>query len=83
LSRAKYRVVEEINVEDVAEKTEGFSGAEIGAICREAAMKAMEEYEASGGQLSGISAQNLAQALRESRPRTSSDSIRYFENFAT
>lgn len=60
---------------------EGYSGAEIGAVCREAAMKAMEDFEFTGS-LIGISRTNLEDALREVKPRTSPESIKYFECFS-
>ncbi|XP_076174088.1 ATPase family gene 2 protein homolog A isoform X2 [Ptiloglossa arizonensis] len=36
-------ITEDVNIQDLVELTEGYSGAEIQAICHEAAMKALEE----------------------------------------
>ncbi|XP_043266048.1 ATPase family protein 2 homolog isoform X3 [Colletes gigas] len=36
-------IAEDVNIQDLVELTEGYSGAEIQAICHEAAMKALEE----------------------------------------
>lgn len=36
-------IAKDVNIQDLVEVTEGYSGAEIQAICHEAAMKALEE----------------------------------------
>lgn len=65
------------DLDDVICKTEGYSGAEITAICREAALAALQE---------DINAQNVkhkhfTKALETIKPRTSPDLVQYFKKF--
>ena len=41
----------DVNVEELAEKTEGYTGADIEAVCNEATMAAIREYIQNGGKL--------------------------------
>lgn len=66
-----------VNIDDVVTQTEGYSGAEITAVCREAALAALQE---------NINAVNVGhrhfiQALETIKPRISSDLICYYAKF--
>eukprot|EP01028_Stygiella_incarcerata_P008155 TRINITY_DN347_c1_g3_i1.p1 TRINITY_DN347_c1_g3~~TRINITY_DN347_c1_g3_i1.p1 ORF type:complete len:924 (-),score=289.13 TRINITY_DN347_c1_g3_i1:82-2763(-) len=61
----------------LAEITDGYSGAEIVSLCREAAMEALEESLYA----EKITWKHFEIALRRVKPRTSKDMILFFERF--
>ncbi|CAN8012439.1 unnamed protein product [Ixodes pacificus] len=66
-----------VSLEDLARKTEGYSGAEVVAVCQEAALIALEEdIEARH-----ITALHLEAALQLVRPRISRETVRYYESY--
>ncbi|XP_012283785.1 spermatogenesis-associated protein 5 [Orussus abietinus] len=70
-------VTEDVNVQDLVELTEGYSGAEVQAICHEAAMKALEEnLEATI-----VGKEHFKAALSIVTPRTSGSLIRMYKNY--
>lgn len=74
----KRPVDEDVDVEDLAQRTEGYSGAEVVAVCQEAAMKALEE---------DINAEVIARshfeaALAVVRPRISKETIDFYESYS-
>ena len=63
-------VAEEVSADDLAERTEGFNGAEIQAVCTRAAWAAIREILQRDGQCNGttevrITARHLTEALAE------------------
>ncbi|CEO98159.1 unnamed protein product (mitochondrion) [Plasmodiophora brassicae] len=83
LHASKYAWKEPVDAEAVADRTQGFSGAEIGALCREAALKALEEHDFSNaGGMPFIAQRHIEAALREARPRIAPETIAYYEAFA-
>ncbi len=66
-------LAEDVNLDNLAEKTEGYTGADIEAVCNEATMLAIREYIKSGGdpenpKSAKIEMQHLEEALRKIKP---------------
>jgi transitional endoplasmic reticulum ATPase len=74
----------------LATATEGYTGAELAAICREAGLIAMEEYmklmetpsNASGSAKRQVELRHFERAMKSIKPRLSPDVVRFYENFA-
>ena len=67
----------DVRLRQLAEATEGYSGAELAAVCREAALGALEDdLEAVV-----VSARHFEAALAELRPRTTPDMLAFYREF--
>ncbi|XP_003741894.1 ATPase family protein 2 homolog [Galendromus occidentalis] len=71
------QAAEDVLIDDLVVKTEGYSGAEIVAVVQEAVMKALEE----SFEISAIGKRHFLQALDAVRPRISAESIAFYEQF--
>ncbi len=73
----KMPVCEEISIEDLAIKTDRYSGAEICLICREAGLNALSrdlnEKE--------IRKEDFIRALEKVKPRITKETLRYYRDF--
>lgn len=70
-------VAQDVIVQDLVELTEGYSGAEVQAICHEAAMKALEEdIDAKI-----ITKEHFKAALSIVTPRTPPSLIQLYEDY--
>ncbi|MEM2120874.1 MAG: CDC48 family AAA ATPase [Archaeoglobaceae archaeon] len=81
---------EDVSVEELAEKTEGYSGADIEAVCREAGMLAIREAVAhirdpreakEIAQKVRITRKHFEEALRKVKPSLTKEDLRRFETF--
>jgi len=68
---------DDVSLEDLGEKTEMYSGAEIAAVCKEAALAALEEDL----QANRVFWRHFERALSAVKPRTSNETIKYYDNF--
>jgi AAA family ATPase len=68
-----------VDLKILAEATEGYSGAEVVAVCQEAALQALSEDV----NIPTISANHFERALALVTPRTPPEMIRFFDDFAT
>jgi len=66
-----------ISVDSLAEKTAGFSGAEVATICKEASMLALEE-DLNAQQ---VTDHHFQRALKDARPQITREMLKYFEGF--
>ena len=68
---------EDVNLDDLAVKTEKLSGAEISAVCREAALAALKEDITA----EVVMRTHFSQALEAVKPRITEDSMKFYERF--
>lgn len=68
---------EDVTIEELVDRTEGFSGAEIVAVCREAALKALEE----DFQAEKVTRQHFIEALQIIIPRTPKSLLDLYNNY--
>ncbi|XP_070528216.1 ATPase family gene 2 protein homolog A isoform X2 [Cardiocondyla obscurior] len=73
----KMPIAEEVNIVDLVCLTEGYSGAEIQAICHEAAMKALEENLDAAI----VTKEHFKAAFKTVTPRTPASLIKIYENY--
>lgn len=66
-----------VNVETLVMETKGYSGAEVNAICHEAAMMALQEDINA----SCITMKHFEEALKLITPRTSSSLLEIYKNY--
>lgn len=74
---AKMPVANDVQVATLVERTDGYSGAEIQAVCQEAAMYALEESLSA----TVIGWSHFTKALENVRPRTSPDLLQLYEDY--
>ncbi|KAF9544776.1 spermatogenesis associated protein 5 [Mortierella hygrophila] len=77
ISGKKMACEEDVDVEALARETEGCSGAEVVALCREAAMKAMEESL----DIRAVGKRHFEQALRGMVRRITPEMVRFYDDF--
>lgn len=70
-------VSEDVDINDLVDLTEGYSGAEVQAICHEAAMKALEEDLNA----TEITKEHFKAALSIVTPRTPASLIKLYEDY--
>lgn len=74
---AKIPIEEDVEIAELVLRTEGYSGAEIEAVCKEAALKALE----SSFDVEKISMKFFEIALKIVPPRTSRELLKIYEEF--
>ncbi|XP_072939143.1 ATPase family gene 2 protein homolog A [Epargyreus clarus] len=75
---SKMSVSDDINSHNLATKTEGFSGAELQALCHEAALKALEKDL----DCQAVTMEHFENVLKDFKPRTSQSLLKVYEEFA-
>lgn len=68
---------EDVNIKELVTKSEGYSGAEIEAVCKEAALKALED----SFETEKISKIYFHKAFELVKPRTSSDLLQLYHDY--
>jgi CDC48 subfamily AAA family ATPase len=71
--------VKGVTVEELAKRAEGFSGADIEALCREAAMNAIREALIENKEAATVEARHFEKALQEVKPSVSDDEAKSYE----
>lgn len=74
----KVPIADDVDRRQLAHSTQGYSGAELAAVVREAALSAMERDVCNA---SVVSALDFSEALRKVLPRTPSAVLDYFESY--
>lgn len=78
LQLKKTCVADDVMIEELVTKTEGYSGAEIVAVCREAALKALEEnFNAEN-----VTRNHFLEALKIIIPRTPKSLLQMYEKYS-
>jgi len=57
-------LAKDVNLENLAEKTEGWTGADIEAVCREAGMQALREFKEGRNKDGKVTSKHFEHALR-------------------
>lgn len=73
----KIPIAEDVNIDDLVVKSEGYSGAEIEAICKEAALKALED----SFEIETIALKYFDKAFELLKPRTSHELLKLYEEY--
>jgi len=68
----------DVDLSDLARKTKGFSGADIAAVCREAAMQALRRSDLKPTK---VTMEDFEYALSNARPSISQDLLNYYREF--
>ena len=71
----KMPLAEDVDLEELAEKTEGYTGADIAAVCREAAMIALRE----AGKPTKVKKEHFLKALEKVEPSVSKEDLERYE----
>ena len=74
---AKIPCADDVNINKLVDRTEGYSGAEIEALCKEAALKALED----SFEVQEISALYFEKALDIVKPRTSPELLQLYSDY--
>ncbi|ODN02917.1 Spermatogenesis-associated protein 5 [Orchesella cincta] len=74
----KMPIDSKVDIDELVQSTEGYSGAELTAVCHEAALKALEEDITS----EKISQSHFTQALNIVKPRITQEQIDFYENYS-
>ena len=69
--------VENVNLDDIAELTRGYSGAELAALCNEAALAALQEHT----EATIVTSSHFQLALNIIKPRIKDDLLRIYDEF--
>merc|ERR1719348_1182099 len=73
----KIPISKDLNLEMIARRTEGYSGAEIAAVCNEAALSALEENV----NIDEVTGKHFQIALNNLKPRISKDLFKIYDKF--
>ncbi|MEM1628391.1 MAG: CDC48 family AAA ATPase [Desulfurococcaceae archaeon] len=80
----KMPLAEDVDIEELGRKTEGYTGADIAAVCKEAAMIALRELYATSNRLNvaRVSMKHFLKALEKIPPSLSRSDIEMYERLA-
>ncbi|MEL9909179.1 MAG: CDC48 family AAA ATPase [Desulfurococcus sp.] len=80
----KLPLAEDVNLDELARKTEGYTGADIAAVCREASLIALRERYRSTGTLDVVKVgmEHFIKALEKVPPSLSKSDIEMYERLA-
>ena len=73
---AKMPKSEDVNLEELAELTEGYVGSDLSSLCREAAMLSLRENGAK------VDMNHFKEALKKVRPSVEENMISYYERIS-
>lgn len=72
-------IADDVDVADLVDCTEGYSGAEVQAVCQEAALKALED----DFDCASVARKDFAKALHTVQPRTGAELLKLYEDYVT
>ncbi|MEM0003976.1 MAG: CDC48 family AAA ATPase [Desulfurococcaceae archaeon] len=80
----KLPLAEDVNLEELSRRTEGYTGADIAAVCKEAAMLALREVFTKSGslQVTRIEMRHFAEALNRIPPSLSKTDVEMYDRLA-
>jgi transitional endoplasmic reticulum ATPase len=68
-----------VEIKKLVEKTEGYSGSDIEALCREAAINALRKGKEEGKEAKEVTMKNFEEALKDIRPSVSKEIEKQYE----
>jgi len=71
-------LADDVDLEELAKRTEGYTGADIAAVCREAAMTALRE----AGKPTKVTRRHFEEALKKVPPSLTEEDVRAYEEIA-
>jgi len=77
------KLAKDVDLRELAKRTEGYTGADIAAVCREAGMAAIREAVREGkDHIDGVSMKHFEEALKKVKPSLTPEQIREYEELA-
>ena len=77
------KLCDDVDLDELAKRTEGYSGADIAAVCREAGMNAIRRAIKEGKESIGcVSKEDFEQALKKIKPSLTPEMLREYEELA-
>ncbi|HDJ97145.1 MAG: AAA family ATPase, partial [Thermoprotei archaeon] len=71
----KMPLAPDVNLQEIAELTEGYTGADLAALCREAAMTALREY----GKPGEVKMEHFKKAMEKVKPSVSREDYQRYQ----
>jgi len=71
-----------VNLEDLAIRTEGYTGADIAALCREAGLIALREKVLNGANKISVNQKHFELALKKVKPSITQEMIQFYKSWA-
>jgi len=77
-------LAEDVDLKEIAKKTEGYTGADLEVLCREAGLAAIREnirrrIEGNGQEDYKVYARHFEEALKKVKPSVTPEMIRFYE----
>ncbi|MDN5358810.1 MAG: transitional endoplasmic reticulum ATPase [Candidatus Diapherotrites archaeon] len=77
------KLADDVDLRELAKRTEGYTGADIAAVCREAGMAAIREAVRKGKEhIDGVSMRHFEEALKKIHPSLTPEQIKEYEELA-
>ncbi len=77
------KLADDVDLKELARKTEGYTGADIAAVCREAGMAAIREAIKEGKEhIDAVSMKHFEEALKKVKPSLTPDQIQEYRELA-
>ncbi len=77
------KLADDVDLRELARRTEGYSGADIAAVCREAGLNAIRRAIREGKEhVDGVSIKDFEEALKKVKPSLTKEMIREYEELA-
>ncbi len=77
------KLADDVDLKELAKRTEGYTGADIAAVCREAGMAAIREAIKEGKEhIDAVSMKHFEEALKKVKPSLTPDQIREYQELA-
>ncbi len=77
------KLADDVDLKELAKRTEGYTGADIAAVCREAGMAAIREAVREGKEhIEGVSMRHFEEALKKVKPSLTPEQIQEYQELA-
>jgi transitional endoplasmic reticulum ATPase len=77
------KLADDVDLKELAKRTEGYTGADIAAVCREAGLAAIREAVKEGKEhIDGVSMKHFEEALKKVKPSLTPEQVKEYEELA-